>query len=302
MTKGPTATVGPFRVRVPAARWGGEAVRRYRAAMRMLSWNVGRQDLWEQVAAGEYDVALLQEAGAPPQDVGLDVLPSPDEPWDAGVPEPRPWRTAVAARPGVTLRPYPMTPRHRAGAKSLAVSRPGTLTVAEVEAGGGPALTVASAYGTWESALDRDGLIYSDASAHQLLGDLAQLVAGPDDHRMVVAGDWNLLRGYAEDGDPYWAARAQSVFDRAAAMGLRYIGPQAPHGRQADPWPPELPRSSRNVPTFHDDQQTPAQATRQLDHVFASAAIADHVHVSALNTPGEWGPSDHCRLSITVDL
>ncbi len=119
---------------------------------------------------------------------------------------------------------------------------------------------------------------------------------------MVVAGDWNLLRGYAEDGDPYWAARAQSVFDRAAAMGLRYVGPQAPHGRQADPWPTELPRSSRNVPTFHDDQQTPAQAARQLDHVFASAAIAGHVHVTALNTPEEWGQSDHCRLSITVDL
>jgi exonuclease III len=270
--------------------------------MRILSWNVGRRDLWRQVADAQHDVALLQEAGAPPDGVGLQVLPAPGDPWEAGIPEPRAWRTAVAARPGVTMRPYPIASRHRAGAEVLGVSRPGTLTLAGVSWDGEPPLTVASVYGTWESPLDEDGLIYSDASAHQLLGDLAQLVTSRDRHRLIVAGDWNLLLGYAEDGDPYWAARAQSVFDRAAAMGLVYVGPQAPNGRQPDPWPSELPRSSRNVPTFHDDQQSPAEATRQLDHVFASASIAGRVQASALNAPEEWGPSDHCRLSITVDL
>lgn len=270
--------------------------------MRILSWNIGRRDLWEQVADGEHDVALLQEAGAPPEGLDLRVVPGPDDPWEAGVPETRAWRTAVAARPGVTMRPYPTASRHEAGAESLGVSRPGTLTLAQVGRDGEAPLTVASAYGTWESPLGEDGLIYSDASAHQMLGDLAQLVTSRDRHRLVVAGDWNLLHGYAEDGDPYWAGRAQSVFDRAAAMGLVYVGPHAPNGRQADPRPPELPRSSRNVPTFHDDQQSPAEATRQLDHVFASASIADRVQVSALNAPEEWGPSDHCRVSITVEV
>jgi hypothetical protein len=84
------------------------------------------------------------------------------------------------------------------------------------------------------------------------------------------------------------------------ALGLRFVGPQAPRGRQADPWPSELPEGSKNVPMFHSTQQTPATATRQLDFVFASESIADRVQVRALNEIAEWGPSDHCRIVIDV--
>jgi hypothetical protein len=35
-------------------------------------------------------------------------------------------------------------------------------------------------------------------------------------------------------------------------------------GRQAEPWPDELPTDSRCVPTYHHTRQTPATATRQL--------------------------------------
>ena len=35
-----------------------------------------------------------------------------------------------------------------------------------------------------------------------------------------------------------------TVFDRAEAMGLVCVGPQAPNGRQAQPWPSELPSDS----------------------------------------------------------
>ena len=76
--------------------------------------------------------------------------------------------------------------------------------------------------------------------------------------------------------------------------------PQAPYGRQADPWPAELPPTSRNVPTYHSNCQTPATATRQLDFVFASKSMADAVRVRALNEVEHWGPSDHCRLEILV--
>jgi hypothetical protein len=42
-------------------------------------------------------------------------------------------------------------------------------------------------------------------------------------------------------------------------------------------------------------------ATRQLDLVFASHALADRLSVRALNTDhDEWGPSDHCR--VVIDL
>ena len=69
---------------------------------------------------------------------------------------------------------------------------------------------------------------------------------------------------------------------------------------EADPWPDELPRDSGNVPTYHPPMRSPATATRQLDYVFASRGMVDSVNVRAINEPDEWGPSDHCRLEITV--
>ena len=38
-----------------------------------------------------------------------------------------------------------------------------------------------------------------------------------------------------------WKGRYATVFDRMAAIGLPLVGPQYPNGRQADPWPDELP-------------------------------------------------------------
>jgi exonuclease III len=85
-----------------------------------------------------------------------------------------------------------------------------------------------------------------------------------------------------------------------AALGLSFVGPQAPNGRCAEPWPKELPQTSKNVPTYYTSHQNPASATRQLDFVFASNGLREQVRVSAINEPNEWGPSDHCRVSITV--
>jgi endonuclease/exonuclease/phosphatase family metal-dependent hydrolase len=110
------------------------------------------------------------------------------------------------------------------------------------------------------------------------------------------------LRGYGEDGDDYYGARYQSVFDRAEALGLRFVGPEYPHGRQAEPWPRELPLESKCVPTYYGRGQTPNTATRQLDFVFASASLAGRVHATALNDPRDWGPSDHCPVLIDIDV
>ena len=67
-------------------------------------------------------------------------------------------------------------------------------------------------------------------------------------------------------------------------------------------WPAELPGDSVNVPTYHTNRQSPGTATRQLDFVFASESIADHVSARALNGIDEWGPSDHCQIEIAVSL
>ena len=114
-------------------------------------------------------------------------------------------------------------------------------------------------------------------------------------------GDFNILHGYGEHGSLYWAACYETVFTRMSALGLEFVGPQAPAGRLADPWPDELPSTSRNVPTYHHNRQTPATATRQLDFVFASSSLSERVRVTAINDPEHWGPSDHCRVEIEVD-
>jgi endonuclease/exonuclease/phosphatase family metal-dependent hydrolase len=100
------------------------------------------------------------------------------------------------------------------------------------------------------------------------------------------------------------AKRYHTVFDRADALGLRFVGPQAPDGGpQAEPWLPELPRDSKCVPTFHHGRLAPASASRQLDFVFATDKVAERVRaVRALNDPHEWGPSDHCRVLIELDV
>lgn len=267
----------------------------------LLSWNVGRSDLLEQVSAEPVDVALLQEVPRPPTS-GSRILPRPgDVAWQTEGWKRRTWRTAIMqVSQRVTLAEIPIAELSGPGGSDLAVSRPGTLTAADVLVDGEVCVTVVSWYATWEHPPGDTRLLGADAGAHRLLSDVSALVDHDRSRRLVIAGDLNLLYGYGEHGHPYWAARYQTVFDRAAAIGLEMVGPQAPNGRQAEPWPAELPADSRNVPTFHTKQQGPKGATRQLDFVFASRSISDRVTVAALNEVDDWGPSDHCRIRIEV--
>ena len=167
----------------------------------------------------------------------------------------------------------------------------------------GSPLIVVSMYAQWVKTHVRAGyapFIVSDGSAHRVVSDLSAFIADEHGHRVVAGGDLNILRGYGEYGDDYWAARYKTVFDRMEVMGLPCIGPEYPNGRQADPWPDELPPDSRNVPTFHTLKQSPETATRQPDYVFASTDLAGSLNVRALNNPDEWGPSDHCRIGIEL--
>ena len=117
---------------------------------------------------------------------------------------------------------------------------------------------------------------------HRLISDLSVFASKKFREDIVVAGDLNILYGHGEHGDTYWAGRYETVFSRMAALGLAFVGPQAPHGRQAEPWPDELPRNSNNVPTYRTKRQTPATCTRQLDFVFASQGLAPRLRVRAV--------------------
>lgn len=256
------------------------------------------------VADGSLDVALLQEAAPPPSEVACDVEPARDSDcrWTmAGWT--KPFRTAIARLSDrVTMRARRTVDLATSRGEVLPVSRVGTLAIADVKQAG-ETITCISAYAPWENMLhdpprEKPGIL-SDASAHRLISDISPLITSRN-HKILIAGDLNILHGHGERGNEYWKARYETVFTRMTALGLRFVGPQAPNGRQADPWPEELPKASKNVPTFHHSRQTPATATRQMDFVFASETIADRVRVRAMNGVEEWGPSDHCRVIIDV--
>lgn len=270
--------------------------------VRLVSWNVAGHDLLDDLHGLDVDVALLQEACLPPPGAAREVVPADAQTWwtVGWEKQPHKRRTAVIrlsdrvefdpraifAVDGVT------------GESNLVVSRHGTITAADVKVNGGTSFTAVSVYALWERTAYN---IFADGSAHRILSDLSALMPSSH-HKLLIAGDWNILFGYGERGLPYWDGRYRTVFDRAEALGLTFVGPQHPNGRQAAPWPSELPLDSLCVPTFHTSRQTPATATRQLDFVFASHSLADAVSVRALNAPDEWGTSDHCRVLIDVDV
>jgi hypothetical protein len=271
--------------------------------VRIWSWNINGLNLWDRLDPVEVDIALLQEAPRPPPGWILPTAPDPAGPWrtDGWLEERWSRRTAIIQMSETyPIQRLDLTTFAEASPGALPVSRPGTLAAANV-AIGNDTITLVSMYGMWERQVSGPQLIYADGSAHRLLSDLSVLITSRRGHNIIAAGDLNILNCYGEDGDAYWQARYTSVFDRAAAMGLAFVGPQAPNGRQADPRPGELPETSRDVPTYHTRGQGPMGATRQMDFVFASESIASRLSVRALNNdPGEWGPSDHCRIAIEV--
>ena len=272
--------------------------------IKAYSWNIAhRPALWDDVAALDADVALLQEAPKPPEHIAARAK-TDAQPWRTEGGGTRcNWRAAVATLSSrVEARWHEPKPISDAVGGEFAVSRLGTLSAATITAPEVEPLTFVSMYSRWESphATTNGSWIYADASAHRLISDLSVFIGRQSGHRIIAAGDLNILHGYGEGGSPYWGARYQTVFDRFSAIGLRFVGPQAPWGRQADPWPRELPTDSMNVPTFYTAGHGVAGAARQLDFVFASADIANQVRVRALNGIDEWGASDHCRIEIEI--
>jgi hypothetical protein len=272
--------------------------------VKIITWNIARRkEAWRHLLDVDADVALFQEAAEPPADVArrLEVDPAP---WrTGGEAMNRRWRAAVVRLSDrVELRRLEPKPLDEALPHDLAVSRIGTLAAATVVSPALDPLTVVSIYAPWEKTHTSLGSswTYADGSVHRIISDLSVLIGREVGHRLIVAGDLNILFGYGEHGSEYWASRYATVFTRMAALGFALVGPQAPAGRVAHPWPGELPQTSNNVPTYHTNRQTPITATRQLDFVFASVGLHERVRAKAINAPECWGPSDHCRIEIEV--
>ena len=283
--------------------------------LKIVSWNIGGypSQSWRDLLTRDADIALLQEANWPPDDVRQRVqvdpaLGIPQGPSSAGSGRRR-WSSC---RDRVRVEWIDARSIPDAGWQDFAVSRRGTIAAAVVTPSSGQPIVVVSMYGAWERPVEHPGLpptkrpIWADGSVHRIISDLERLrgswdVVHDTHRRIIAAGDLNILYGHGEHGNAYAKARYATVFDRMEAIGLPFVGPQSPNGLQADPWPKELPEDSLNVPTYRTNKANPATATRQLDFVFASEEIKDSVRVRALNSVDKWGPSDHCRIEIEVE-
>ena len=273
--------------------------------VKMISWNMNKKVAnWQTVLDSGVDAAMLQEAKAPPAILKDKLFIDRDDDWtETGLP----WRAVVAgiaASDKIEFMPIKTQPLGAGNPYALMVSRPGTMAAAIIRIREtGEEITIVSMYSTWMNPIRQTGSkwIFADASAHRLISDLCGLIGRQKGHKIIAAGDLNILYGYGEGRNLYWKGRYNTVFDRIAALGLMFVGPQAPgSGRQASPWPEELPVDSLNVPTFYTNSNTPETAERQLDFVFASESIANRVSVKALNSVEDWGPSDHCRVLIEL--
>lgn len=281
--------------------------------IKVVSWNINKcaqpwRELVRMARNGEADLALLQETGNPPDDLVHLVEYEDAVFWNRQLYDR--WPLVVKLSDRIDVEHYRQAPPiSDLGDNDIGVSGIGTIAAAKVipRDGKEEAFVAISMYGRWlkpnPSTKTKWRVGYSDASAHRIISDLSAFIGHEDSAtpRIVAAGDLNILYRYGEDGSAYWAKRYKTVFNRMDALGLLFIGPQCPNGRQADPWPDELPKNSKNVPTYHSSRQTPATATRQLDYAFASRGFHERVSVRAMNGINEWGPSDHCRLIIEVE-
>ena len=193
------------------------------------------------------------------------------------------------------------------GEDEIAVSGIGTIAAARITPRDGsiePFIAI-SMYGRWgvpHPSKNRPSWIYSDASVHRIISDLSAFISStdPSTHRILAAGDLNMIFGATDDNPLALPARDRTITERMDALGMEFLGPQYPLGRRACPSPQGLPSDTRNVPTCYTTSQSPATAQNQLDYVFASRGFHEQVKVRAMNGVEEWGASDHCRLLITV--
>ena len=300
-------------------------------AVTVVSWNIAtRHEPWRQLLRMDADIALLQEAAPPPDDVArlrdatlppadhsghLDI--GPQGSWDshswnakgAGTLYDR-WPMVVRLSDRVDVEWFRQVgPVWQPAEDEVAVSGIGTIAAARVTPRDGsiePFIAV-SMYARWigshPSVKTAWSFGYADSSVHRIISDLSAFIGheNPQTHRILAAGDLNIAHGYGDGGDPYWEARYRSVFERMAATGLEFMGPQAPHGRQAETPATGEPADSRNVVTYYLPGKNPETASNnQLDYGFASRGFHEDITVRAMNSVEEWGASDHCRLLIKI--
>ena len=270
--------------------------------MKIVCWNMAHsRKSWDAlVQMDDVDLALLQEASRVPDDLRhrVDI---DQRLWD----DHRLWpgrQKAALGYPSVVARLSERVsasfittgPMGDAFSNDFYTSEWGTLGAAIVNPidEGEPLIVISMA--PYSNAFTHESGSPSRrepiGSLHRLISDLSRLVGRQS--RVIAAGDWAIHPGWSTYPTPTWNEREalhfQTAFDRMRALGFRKVIPKGRYGNRG------------NVVTFQSMVETPAQAWAQADYVFATENIADRVSACALNSPDDWGPSDHCR--IVIDL
>ncbi len=286
--------------------------------IRVVSWNIAKkQAAWDQLLQMDADVALVQEVGNGMAKGITGSQTGSREHWDSHA-----WNSCwYFGRFERLLDRWPMvvklsdkvevewfkqvSPISETQEDEIAVSGIGTIAAARIIPRNSEPFIAVSMYARWKDPHPsvKSNLIYSDGSAHRIISDLSAFIGSmdPSTHRILVAGDLNICFGTRDDFGDGFGVRERTVWDRMAAVGLEFLGPQYPNGRKAVPTPSYLPPDTKNVPTFHSLKQSPSTAENQLDYAFASRGFHKGIEVHALNGIEEWGASDHCRLMIEID-
>jgi len=154
----------------------------------LLSWKIcHRPEAWRLLPKSGADIALLQEACEPPEDVAKSIEVD-TAPWEtAGTGVSRHWRTAVVRlSERVQVERLESLTIAQANRGEFAVSRVGTISAARVTPEGGEPFVVASMYGVWEKSHPdtESSWIYADASVHRLISDLSVFV-GRETNRLT---------------------------------------------------------------------------------------------------------------------
>ena len=285
----------------------------------VVCWNMQfKGESWRRLVEMGADVALLQEPCTVPPEVAdrVDIGPPDADAWDSCLWKSprhhRRWPKVAKLSDRVSVKWFkPALPIDAMSDDSLNVSDVQIIAAAEVTPTDGDSkpFIVASMYAAWRWPHPSTGSddAHTDASAHRIISDLTHFVANADrkSHRILAAGDLNMDYGmdygWRERGKHrLWYARARTVWNRMEALDFEYMGPRYPNGRRAAPTPEHLPADTKNVATYHSIRSSPAGAHLQYDHVFASRGFHETIETRAMNGIDEWGPSDHCRLLITV--
>lgn len=142
----------------------------------------------------------------------------------------------------------------------------------------------------------------ADVAAHRAISDLSTFIGDddPSTHRVLAAGDLNMVYGWRDDNPTSYGARERTVWDRMEALGMEYLGPKFPNGRRVCPSESGAPEDTENVRTYHTSRSSPMKAYIQLDHAFASKGFDKGIETRALNCVCQWGSSDHCRIVMSV--